>query len=93
MRAEIEALLIAYREEQAKEQKLVSELLTALAEMSVNRQRSFEQILAATNQLGGTTGQPAAGLDSLGQPEAQLADGIEQALNQLRRNDGNVSHH
>lgn len=93
MHAEIEGLLIAYGREQSKEQKLVADLLTALAELSSNRQRTFDSIAAATSQLQQVNGHSFSGLHGLGRQARPLTDEIEQALDQLRRCNGHAAHH
>lgn len=93
MLAEIEALLIAYGREQSKEQKLVADLLTALAELSANRQRTFDSIAAATSPLNEVNGHSLATLHQPDQLTEPLSDEIARALNQLRYSNGQAAHH
>ena len=79
--------------EQSKEQKLVADLLKALAELSENRQRTFNSIVTASSSLHEVNGHSLATMHQPDHATEPLSDEIVRALNQLRRSNGHAAHH
>lgn len=93
MLAEIEALLIAYRDEQAKENKLVADLLTALATHSADRQKMFARVAEAADTLQARNGDQLRNGSHYGIRQEVLSDEISRALDELRNDAGARLHH
>jgi hypothetical protein len=87
MQAQIEALLIAFMDEKARETQLITSLLAAISKASADRQQLFSQVATAAGAA-----QPASSPDHT-TPGAALANDITTALAALRNASSGKSHH